>query len=214
MKKFLATPSMPPSPTSASVSMSPPEVKDNTTKPVVEQDVSGEKLEPVLNGHANPAPASEDVSIPASEPSDNFTATKRVLFEPDAADTAEPVTDVPDDDTEKENEVPDAAGKRKGIRRKRGKKKSKGVAITIPADEVDQVPEATPRLAASEEPVQTILLAPSTPPAPVVKTLVVSETVLGASDPFRWLYALTDLQVWVRTERWCSRARFKAVPWL
>ena len=183
VKKFLATPpSLPPSPTSASLPASPPEVKEDTTKPVVEQDVPEEKLQEVVNGDAKPASMGEQV--PASNAAEDLPAARKVVFTSDTAD-ADPLTDAPDDDTEKENEAPDTTGKRKGIRRKRGKKKNKGVAITIPTDEVEQV-EPTPRAnGPSLAPVQTILLAPSTPPAPVVKTLVVSETVLGGSGSFR-----------------------------
>nr|VWO95301.1 Pectinesterase (EC [Ganoderma boninense] len=175
--KFFAGPSsLPPSPTSASLPESPPAVKMETTKPVTEQDAPAEKPELVANGDAKPTP--KDVPTPALDASEDHSSAKKLLFVPDAADTADPLTDAPDDDTEKENEASDTTGKRKGIRRKRGKKKNKGVAITIPTDEVEQV-EPTPKPDGPKEPVQTIVLAPPTPREPVVKTLVVSETVLG-----------------------------------
>ncbi|KAI1787268.1 kinase-like domain-containing protein [Ganoderma leucocontextum] len=178
VRKFLGTASsLPPSPTSVSIPVSPPEVKKDTTKPVTEQDAPEEKGEQVVSGDANPMPPpASEVSGPAPILSEDLPATKQVLLAPDAVES---MTDAPDDDTEKENEAPDTTGKRKAIRRKRGKKKNKGVAITVPTDDVEPVPEPTPRPEGPKEPVQTIVLAPSTPPAPVVKTLVVSETVLG-----------------------------------
>ncbi|KAI0672326.1 hypothetical protein C8Q78DRAFT_1026414 [Trametes maxima] len=135
------------------------------------------------NGHAAP---SEDVPTPPIEPA------KNVVFAPEALEPApaqaEGANDGPDgEDTEKEGETPDTPGKRKGIRRKRGKKKKGNVAIVVPADEAEQAlgEGANGQPNGSSEPPKdaapSIVLAQA-PPTPSVPTLVVSDSVLGVGS--------------------------------
>ncbi|EIW53380.1 bifunctional endoribonuclease/protein kinase IRE1 [Trametes versicolor FP-101664 SS1] len=140
--------------------------------------------EPRANGHAV---APEEAPTPSIEPA------KQVVFAPEALEPmlppADSSQDVPDgEDTEKEGDALDTPGKRKGIRRKRGRKKKGNVTIAVPADEVDQVlgedkpsPDALSN-GAQETPKEatpsSIVLAPS-PPVASVPTLSVSNDVLG-----------------------------------
>ncbi|EJF56482.1 hypothetical protein DICSQDRAFT_113101 [Dichomitus squalens LYAD-421 SS1] len=167
----------------ASVPAPSPEVKEDTTKPVAELHAL-EQPEKVANGHADPVllPAFEDTT--ARGDPDEIPTAQQVVFAPATLEpVADPVTDAPDEDTEKEGDGADTPGKRKGIRRGRRGKKKKGVTIVVPRDEVEQAPEPTPTPNSGsdglKEPASAILLAPSTPPTPVVPTLVVSDTVLG-----------------------------------
>ncbi|KAI0705331.1 hypothetical protein C8Q76DRAFT_771153 [Earliella scabrosa] len=175
VRKFLSS-SLPPQ-VKVSVPTPPPEVREENTKPVGEQPAS-ESKEEVANGHADPSV--EDVATPPAE----LPTAKRVLFAPAALEpVAEAVNDAAEgDDSDKEGDA-DTPGKRKGIRRKRGKKKKGPVAIALPADEVEGIVVADPTPNGVQEtpknPVPSIVLAPSTPAAPVVPTLIVSDQVLG-----------------------------------
>ena len=169
VRKFLA--SSIPAAVQVSVPAPPPEVSDVTTKPVEAPSFPADPSEKVANGHAEP-PA-EELQTPSPESSP--VLAKKVLFAPDAL---EPIEDAADgEDTEKDADAADTPGKRKNIRRKRGRKKNKGVTIVVPADEVEEVAEAIPE--PRKEPAPTILLAPPTPSAPAAPTLVVSDSVLG-----------------------------------
>ena len=176
VRKFLSS-SLPPQ-VKVSVPTPPPEVREENTKPVGEQPAS-ESKEEVANGHADPSV--EDVATPPAE----LPTAKRVLFAPAALEpVAEAVNDAAEgDDSDKEGDATDTPGKRKGIRRKRGKKKKGPVAIALPADEVEGIVVADPTPNGVQEtpknPVPSIVLAPSTPAAPVVPTLIVSDQVLG-----------------------------------
>ncbi|KAI0717900.1 hypothetical protein C8T65DRAFT_571302 [Cerioporus squamosus] len=169
VRKFLA----PAIPAAAQVSVPapPPEVSDVTTKPVVDQSAPADLPEKAANGHAEPL--AEEAESPSPEPSPALA--KKVLFAPEALESVEDAAD-----GEEDVESADAPGKRKGIRRKRGRKR-KGVTIAVPADEVEEVAEATPSAIpeAPKDATPTILLAPPTPSTPAAPTLVVSDAVLG-----------------------------------
>ncbi|KAH9927939.1 uncharacterized protein BXZ73DRAFT_48589 [Epithele typhae] len=155
-----------------------PEVSDETTKPVAELGLAtpSEKA----NGNLEPALSSDDALTSSPE----LTPAKRVLFVPDALAPVEgAISDVAEgEDSEKEGDGTDTPGKRKGIRRKRGKKKKGAVAIVIPAEDVEHSePTATPDspLEPVKNVVSSILLTTSTPPVQAEPTLVVSDSVLG-----------------------------------
>ncbi|KAI0772825.1 hypothetical protein BD413DRAFT_711814 [Trametes elegans] len=148
-----------------------------------------------------PAPAISEPQVTANgqaavpeegpTPPSESSVAKKVLFAPEALEPA-PVqldggNDVADgEDSEKEGDALDNPGKKKGIRRKRGKKKKGNVTIAIPADEVEQLAEENLPAnghpnggqEAQQEVPPSIVLAPSAP-APSVPTLVVSDNVLG-----------------------------------
>ncbi|KAH9854607.1 hypothetical protein C2E23DRAFT_867214 [Lenzites betulinus] len=155
--------------------------KTATNGPTPDTEVSNSAV-PSANGHAL-APES---STPSIEPA----PATNVLFAPEALEPLAPMdngNDVPDgEDTEKEGDALDTPGKRKGIRRKRGKKKKATVTIVVPADEAEQITGEDEASADGQpngvdeppKPKSSIVLAPS-PPSPNVPTLVVSDSVLG-----------------------------------
>ncbi|KAI0752703.1 hypothetical protein C8Q80DRAFT_1334983 [Daedaleopsis nitida] len=168
----LLSPSLPPA-VEATVTAAPPVVSETATKPV--PDDPEQLSEKTANGHIEAPP--EAISVPADPP-----AAKKVVF---ALGALEPVVDGANDpadldDSEREGDATDTPGKRKGIRRKRGKKKKGPVTIALPADEVEAVISPPPSAQATpREAPPSIVFAPSTPTVPAVQTLVVSDQVLG-----------------------------------
>ncbi|KAI8989133.1 hypothetical protein BD414DRAFT_486154 [Trametes punicea] len=145
------------------------------------------------NGHAGPSEADEAPTLPAeSTPAQNVVFSPDALEHPPAVVPAESANDAQEgEDTEKEGDALDTPGKRRGIRRKRGKKKKGTVTIAVPADEAAQALGEDIKAGAAaqhngmqEEPKQaasSIVLAPS-PLVPNTPTLVVSDTVLGVGS--------------------------------
>ncbi|KAI0634225.1 hypothetical protein C8Q77DRAFT_1056189 [Trametes polyzona] len=192
IRKYLGSASAPPPSTQAITAPVPlPPATEGGEKPTpngAAPDTSDAESKPA-NGHAS---ASEELPTPA--PAEDIPNAKKVLFAPEAVEPspAAPVeggNDVADgEDTEKEGDALDTPGKRKGIRRKRGKKKKGNVTIAVPAEEAEQVvgeeknaSNGQPNGGDQEPPKEagpSIVLAPS-PPTPSVPTLVVSDNVLG-----------------------------------
>lgn len=171
VRKFLSPSSSLPPQTKVSIPI-PHEVSDTTTKPLPELPPL-EPLEEIMNGHGD---------VPPEDPTPPLDPAKKVLFAPEAL---EPVVDGANDaaegeDSDKEGDATDTPGKKKGIRRKRGKKKKGAVTIAVPAEEGEQAAELVPNgVPETPKPPSSIVLMPSTPPAPVVRTLIVSDQVLG-----------------------------------
>ncbi|OBZ76674.1 Serine/threonine-protein kinase ppk4 [Grifola frondosa] len=129
---------------------------------------------------------------PAQNAIDHINADSSLpaMSDPDSLDA---VPDVVDEDTEKEGEVGDTPGKRKAVRRKRGKKK-KGLAVTIVVDDGDEdkekdvgpPPNANDEAAQAAEGQDEFVMVNSSPnivvpttPKPTAPTLIVSDAVLG-----------------------------------
>lgn len=171
VRKFLSPSSSLPPQTKVSIPI-PHEVSDTTTKPLPELPPL-EPLEEIMNGHGD---------VPPEDPTPPLDPAKKVLF---AHEALEPVVDGANDaaegeDSDKEGDATDTPGKKKGIRRKRGKKKKGAVTIAVPAEEGEQAAELVPNgVPETPKPPSSIVLMPSTPPAPVVRTLIVSDQVLG-----------------------------------
>ena len=142
----------------------------------------------VPDGHAELSPPllSEEPERP-STPGTHSESPQMSLDALEPVDGGGVTTDAAEgEDSEKEGDTPDTPGKRKGVRRKRGKKKKGTVTIVIPSEEAEQAaPTATLNANDSAEApratptVPSIVLAPSTPPLSTAPTLVVSDTVLG-----------------------------------
>ncbi|KAL6309426.1 hypothetical protein BKA93DRAFT_821733 [Sparassis latifolia] len=123
-------------------------------------------------------------------------SARRVVFVPETEEPRLPATISADfaddgadgDESEREGDGPAIAGKRKALRRKRGKKKK---GITTNGSAQDAVPEVEEKHAgktgkdgqngdaAQVVSPSAIVLSPSPTPAPVVPSLIVSDTVLG-----------------------------------
>ncbi|KAH9903443.1 hypothetical protein C8Q73DRAFT_674698 [Cubamyces lactineus] len=201
-RKFLGLSASPATQVPAAVSPAPQDGEKPTAvaiHPEAQADTS-EHAPKAANGHVE-VPA--ETLVPTHSAESHPAQAKKVLFAPEAlepspaaadkvangANEANDANDVAPDgeDTEKEGDVLDTPGKRKGIRRKRGKKKKGNVTIAIPADEAvgEEKAEAQQLNGAAhdaqKEPVSSIVLAPS-PPASTVPTLVVSDNVLGVGS--------------------------------
>lgn len=184
VRKFLG-PTAPPSSHAVIVPVSAPATVQHDEKVITNESAPDTSASSSSNGHAS-AP---EAQTPLSEPTPAVT----VVFAPEALEPLPASTDNGNDaadgeDTEKEGDVLDTPGKRKGIRRKRGKKKKVNVTIAVPTDEAEQITgEEKPSMheqpndvEESPKPIMSsIVLAPA-PPVPNVPTLVVSDSVLGA----------------------------------